>query len=109
MTRTQKSKIRILLLIIVICAFCVWLVYLNALSSKLQYEINSINNKITESSWDMRNLEVAVKRQTNITNLEEKATEIGMVYPGFKDIVYLRGETPVVQDFALALRESIYR
>ena len=109
MTRTQKSKIRILLLILAICAFCVCLVYLNALSSKLQYEINSINNKITEATWDMRNLEVSVKRQTNITNLEAKATEIGMVFPGFKDIVYLRGDTPQVQDFALALKENIYR
>ena len=109
MARILKKKSLIMILIIAICAFCVWLVYLNALSSKLQYEINSLNNKITESSWDMRNLEVSVKSQTNITNLEEKAAQIGMVYPGFKDIVYLRGETPVVQDFALALKENIYR
>lgn len=109
MTRTTRSKIRILLLVLVICAFCVCLVYLNATSSKLQYEINSLNNKITEASWDVRNLEVSVKKQTNITNLEAKATEIGMVFPGFKDIVYLRGDTPEVQDFAIALKENIYR
>ncbi len=109
MTRNTRSKIRILFLVLAICAFCVCLVYLNATSSKLQYEINSLNNKITEASWDVRNLEVSVKKQTNITNLEAKATEIGMVFPGFKDIVYLRGDTPEVQDFAIALKENIYR
>ena len=109
MTRTLGYKIKIFILILIACAFCVGLVYLNALSSKLQFDINSINNKITEASWDIRNLEVSVKRQTNITNLEEKAAAIGMVYPGFSDIVYLRGETPKVQDFAVALKENIYR
>ncbi len=109
MTRNTRSKIRILFLVLAICAFCVCLVYLNATSSKLQYEINSLNNKITEASWDVRNLEVSVKKQTNITNLEAKAAEIGMVFPGFKDIVYLRGDTPEVQDFAIALKENIYR
>ena len=109
MTRTARSKIKILILILVICAFCVVLVYMNAWSSKLQYEINSINNQITEATWDMRNLEVSVKKQTNITNLEAKATEIGMVYPGFKDIVSLRGDPPQVQDFALPLKENVYR
>ena len=109
MTRTLGYKARIFILILIACTFCVGLVYLNALSSKLQYDINSINNKITEASWDVRDLEVSVKRQTNITNLESKAAAIGMVYPGFRDIVYLRGETPKVQDFALALKENIYR
>ena len=109
MTRTTSSKIKIIFLVVAICAFCVCLVYLNATSSRLQYEINSINNKITEANWDVRNLEVSVKKQTNITNLEAKAAEIGMVYPGFKDIVYLRGDTPQVQDFAIALKENIYK
>lgn len=109
MTRSSGYKARIFILILIASAFCILLVYLNALSSELQYEINSINNKITEASWDVRNLEVSVKKQTNITNLEDKAASIGMVYPGFRDIVYLRGETAPVKDFAVALKENIYR
>ena len=31
------------------------------------------------ASWDVRNLEVSVKRLTNITNLEAKAMEIGEI------------------------------
>ena len=109
MTRTLGYKVKIFILILIACVFCIGLVYLNALSSKLQYDINSINNKISEAGWEIRNLEVSVKKQTNITNLEAKAAAIGMVYPGFSDIVYLRGETPKVQDFAVALKENIYR
>ena len=109
MTRNTRSKIRILFLVLAICAFCVCLVYLNATSSKLQYDINSINNKIQQTSWEIRDLEVSVKSKTNITNLETKAMEIGMVFPDINDIVYLRGDTPRVQDFALALRENVYR
>ena len=109
MSRILKDKTKIFILVLIVCVFGIGLVWLNASSSKLQYEINSINNKITEASWEIRNLEVEVKRETNITNLEQKATEIGMVYPSFKEIVYLRGDTPDVQDLALALRENVYR
>lgn len=109
MTTLAKYRTRIFILVMLICVFSVGLVWLNAQSSKLQYEINSINNKITETSWAIRDLEVTVKSKTNITNLEDKAVEIGMVFPSSRDIVYLRGDTPRVQDFALALRENVYR
>ena len=109
MTRILRDKTKIFILIIIACIFCVGLVWLNAVSSKLQYDINSINNKIQQTSWEIRDLEVSVKSKTNITNLETKAMEIGMVFPDINDIVYLRGDTPRVQDFALALRENVYR
>ncbi len=109
MTKILKDRTKILILILIACMFCVGLVWLNAVSSKLQYDINSINNKIQQTSWEIRDLEVSVKSKTNITNLETKAMEIGMVFPDINDIVYLRGDTPRVQDFALALRENVYR
>ena len=109
MIRLLKYRTRIFILIMIACIFCVGLVWLNAQSSKLQYEINSINNKITETGWEIRDLEVTVKSRTNITNLEDKAMDLGMVFPTYRDIVYLRGDTPRVQDFALALRENVYR
>ncbi len=109
MTKLQRYKTKIFILLVIACIFCVGLVGLNAVSSKLQYEINSINNRIKETGWEIRDLEVSVKSRTNITNLEEKAVEIGMVYPNINEIVYLRGDTPKVQDFALALRENVYR
>lgn len=109
MTRARKDKTKIFILILMACVFCVCLVGLNAYSSELQYDINSINNRIQESNWKIRDLEVSLKTKTNITNLEARALEIGMAYPSFNEIVYLRGDTPDVQDFALALRENIYR
>ena len=109
MSRIFRDKTRIFILVLIVCVFSIGLVWLNAFSSKLQYEINSINNKISQASWEIRNLEVTVKSETNITNLEDKAAEIGMIFPSFKEIVYLKGDTPVVRDFALALRENVYR
>ena len=109
MSRLLKDKTKIIIVIILVCAFCTGLVWLNACSSKLQYEINSINNKIQGLTWDLRALEVDVKSETNITNLEEKATELGMVYPTFTEIVYLQGDAPDVKDLALLLRENVYR
>ena len=109
MSKIFRDKTRIFIIIILVCAFCTGLVWLNAYQSKLQYEINSINNKVQSLTWDLRELEVSVKMETNITNLEGKATELGMVYPTFTDIVYLRGDTPEVKDLALAIRENIYR
>ena len=109
MSKIFRDKTRIFIIILLVCAFCTGLVWLNAYQSKLQYEINSLNNRIQGLNWDLRALEVEVKKETNITNLEEKAAELGMVYPTFTDIVYLRGDTPDVQDLALALRENVYR
>ena len=109
MSGILRDKTKIIIVILLVCAFCVGLVWLNAYSSELQYDINSINNKIQQTSWEIRDLEVSVKSKTNITNLETKAMEIGMVFPDINDIVYLRGDTPRVQDFALALRENVYR
>ncbi len=109
MSKIFKDKTRIFIIILLVCAFCTGLVWLNAYQSKLQYEINSINNKIQGLTWDLRALEVSVNSETNITNLEAKATELGMVYPNLTDVVYLKGDTQIVQDLALALRENVYR
>ena len=109
MTKILKDRTKILILILIACMFCVGLVWLNAVSSKLQYDINRINNQIQQTGWEIRALEVSVNTQSNITNLEQKAAELGMVYPNFSDIVYLRGDTPEVEDLALALRENVYR
>ena len=109
MSGILRDKTKIIIVILLVCAFCVGLVWLNAYSSELQYDINRINNQIQQTGWEIRALEVSVNTQSNITNLEQKAAELGMVYPNFSDIVYLRGDTPEAEDLALALRENVYR
>ena len=109
MSSLQKYKTKIFVLILLVCVICVGIVWLNASASKLQYEINTVNNKIQEPSWQIRSTEAKVSIQSNIASLEEKAGELGMVRANFGDIIYLKGDSESVEDFALALRENVYR
>ena len=109
MSSIQKYKTKIFALILLVCVFCVGIVWLNASASKLQYEINSVNNRIQETSWQIRSTEANVSIQSNIGSLEERAAEMGMVRAGFGDIKYLKGDSESVEDFALALRENVYK
>lgn len=95
--------------LIIVCGFIfIGLIGLNAFSSKLQYDINMLNKEILSVERVVQNLEVDIKTATNITTVEARAVSIGMVYPTFAEMVYLDRGTAVVEDFALALRESTY-
>ena len=94
---------------VIICGFIfIGLIALNAFSSKLQYDINMLNKEILSVERVVQNLEVDIKTATNITTVEARAISIGMVYPTFEEMVYLDSGTGVIEDFALALRESAY-
>ena len=109
MSSIQKYKTKIFILILLVCAFCLGIVWLNASASKLQYEINTVNSKIQQASWDIRTVEASIGIKSNIASLEQKAQELGMVRADFADIIYLKGDSESVEDFALALRENVYR
>ena len=83
MSSLQKYKTKIFVLILLVCAICVGIVWLNASASKLQYEINTVNNKIQETSWQIRSTEAKVSIQSNIASLEEKA---GAIWP-YTDLI----------------------
>ena len=51
---------------------------------------------------------IFVKTAANITNLESRALELGLVYPNYDQIVYLESQEANIEDFALALMESAY-
>lgn len=85
------------------------LIGLNAFASNLQYDINTLNKEILSVQRVVQNLEVDIKTATNISTVEAKALSIGMVYPTFDEMIYLDTHTGVLQDFALALRESAYK
>lgn len=103
-----KQRIQSFVLIIVCGFIFIGLIGLNAFSSKLQYDINMLNKEILSVERVVQNLEVDIKTATNITTVEARAVSIGMVYPTFSEMVYLDSGTAVVEDFALALRESTY-
>lgn len=104
-----KDKTGIIVILLVLTLFCLALIGTTAYSSKLQYEINNINNQISQSEWSQRNLEAQIKSANTLASLEQEALDMGLVYPTFDEIVYLEKPTQEqTQDFALALRVTAY-
>ena len=106
--RAQSGyKFRIIALMIAVAVIFIALIGINAYSAKLQFELNSLNKKIQEKERSIQNLEVEIKSASNINNLEQKAINLGLVYPDFDQIMYLDEGEPL-EEFALALKEAVY-
>ena len=108
MTAAIKDKTKVIVLLLVIAVIFMFIIGINAYISKLQYEINSLDKKIQEAERKIQSLEVAINSATNITNLEERAEALGLVYPTFDQIVYLKANETTVKDLAVALKEKVY-
>jgi cell division protein FtsL len=94
--------------LLLIFALMLAMIGITAYNSKIQYDINRMNNQIAETQKEIQNLQVQIKSAANITNLESRAAELGLVYPTYDQIVYLETEEGGIEDFALALMESAY-
>ena len=103
-----KNKVKIIIIMILTAVVCISYVGLNAYSSKLQYEINKINSEIQMTSYKAANLEVKIQSATSISTLEDKALEMGLIYPGFDRIVTIRNAETQPRDFAAALKQNAY-
>ncbi|MBQ4506116.1 MAG: hypothetical protein II971_02565 [Firmicutes bacterium] len=104
-----KDRARIIAVIVAVFMVFLLIIGVNAYTAKLQYEINSLSRQIQESERQIQNLEVRIKSATNITNLESRALELGLIYPDFDQIVYYDQGDADIEEFALALMETIYR
>lgn len=111
MTQTKgNGRIRIIIGLLAVALLCLLIIALTAYSSSLQYDINKINNQISNQQWSQRNLEAKIKSSNTLSNLESEAFELGLVYPTFDDITYIENEKePEVHDFALVLMETAYK
>ena len=104
--RSYKGKVVAELLLIFVLMLAV--IGITAYNSKIQYDINKMNNQIGETQKEIQNLQVQIKTAANITNLESRALELGLVYPNYDQIVYLESQEANIEDCALALMESAY-
>ena len=107
MKYTLKFKIKIIALLLLIAALSLLLIGFNAYSSELQYDINKINAKAQESSYKIANLQVKIQSATNVNNLEDRAFEMGLIYPSFDNILCLKTSEETVSDLAMALRQNV--
>ena len=109
MTKADRSyKARVVAGLMVIFVLLLAVIGITAYNSKIQYDINRMNNQIAQTQKEIQNLQVQIKSAANITNLENRAAELGLVYPSSDQIVYLETEEGGIEDFALALMESAY-
>ncbi len=106
--RKKISRSGLIVMLLVTCMAFLFFVGLDAHTSKVQYDINQINKQISEAEKQITKLEVEIKSATNITTVEQKALGLGMVYPDIDQIIYIQGDSDI-EDFALALMESVYQ
>ena len=104
-----KDRAKVIAIIVAVFMVFTLIIGVNAYTAKLQYEINSLSRQIQESERQIQNLEVRIKSATNITNLESRAFELGLIYPDFDQIVYYEQGEADIEEFALALMETIYK
>ena len=104
----KNNKVKIVIIMILTAVICISYVGLNAYSSKLQYELNTINSEIQASSYRAANLEVKIQSATSVDGLEAKALEMGLIHPGFDRIITLRKDDAPVTNFATALKQNAY-
>ncbi len=110
MTKAERSyKVKVVAELLLIFVLLLVVIGITAYNSKIQYDINKLNNQISETQKEIQNLQVQIKTAANITNLESRATELGLMYPTSDQIVFLEAEEGGIEDFALALMESVYR
>ena len=106
---SAKDKTRLIMLIVFLGTLCIGIIVSTAYAAKLQYDINTILNENNILQGEIDNLNVAIKKESNIAIIEEKATsELGMIYPQGSQIVRLGEKKVEGSDFARTLKEQAY-
>lgn len=105
-----KDKARLFLLTIFAGLLGICLIISAAYCAQIQYDINGMLADADAVRGEIENLNVAIKSATNITIIEEKATNLlGMVYPSSNQIAYLNATEDQDENFALKLKQIAYK
>ncbi len=105
---TRREKNKILLAIILVGIMLMAVVAIKAYSTQLQFDINSTQRRIQDCERQIQSLQVKIRSANNINNLEARALEMGLIYPDFSQIVYLKEAESGGGELALALKETVY-
>lgn len=106
---SAKDKFRLILLMIFIGILGVGVIISAAYAAQLKYDINILISENAVIEGEIANLNVDLKRETNIATIEKKAMEeLGMTYPYGSQIVYLGDDKEAEGGFAMVLKEHAY-
>ncbi len=106
---TEKDKVRILALILAVGIISIGIIITSSFAAQIKYETNEIltQNHMLES--EIGNLNVELYAATSIETVEKKATkDLDMVYPGSKQVVYVKGGNVPEDGFAQTMKKQAY-
>ncbi len=101
---TPKDYIRTLLFVCLIGVLCAGIILISAYTANAQYNINRINNRCAQLESEIADISARLQRETNITVIEAKAAELGMLYPTFRQTITLTAGSGDATDLAAALK-----
>lgn len=106
---SAKDKFRLIMLTVFAGILGVGIIISSAYAAQLKYDINMLISENTVIEGEIQNLNVEIKKETNISTIEKKAIEeLGMTYPYGSQIVYLGEKDSVDGSFAMTLKEQAY-
>ncbi len=89
-TATEKAVILMLILAVGIC--CLAMLFIQAMTSSINYNVYTLNQEIDAIQGDIDNLNVTLQSQNNLSQIEYYATNtLQMVYPEKEQRVSISG------------------
>ncbi len=105
-----QDKARFTLYVILLAIICIGVVISGAYAATLKCDINALISQNDQIEKEIETLNVKIKTANNISTIEERAVdELGMVYPGPGEIVYVMEEPETDGRFGLLLMEQAYQ
>ena len=101
---TPKDYVRTLLFVCLIDVICAGIILISAYTANAQYNLNRINNRCAQLESEIADVSARLQCETNITVIEAKAGELGMVYPTFQQTINLTAGSNTGTDLAAALK-----
>jgi len=106
--RTQ-DKLRLFCITVVAGLLCICLVIGSAYSASIKFDVNQMIKENNIMEGEIQNLTVKIKQASNITTIEDKASnDLGMIYPSNDQYVYVGTEDAASGAIAMIIKDQAY-
>ncbi|MBQ3107135.1 MAG: hypothetical protein IJC68_00795 [Firmicutes bacterium] len=107
-TQNWREKAKVLVFTAFIGLLCICIIMITAYGAQAQYNLNKTLAKCDALESEIADLNAAIQKAGNIVLVEEKALEMGMVYPTHQEIISLTAGENGGEDLANALKSVAY-
>lgn len=106
---SPKDRLGLMALTVLMGLIFVAMIIVSAYGANIKYDINSLSKENAVIQGEIENLNVEIKSEVNIDNIEERAiNELGMVYPEVDQYRYLGSEEDTRHNLASVIKEKAY-